>query len=113
MTLTNGLVTVAVDAGRGTFSVDGREGYGHLVDGGDLGDSYNYSPPRQDTLIDEPVEVAVRVVEPGPVRATLEITATYVLARSRGRVVTAAGRASTASRSRPGSSSGRTRRSSG
>ena len=78
MTLTNGLVTVAVDAGRGTFSVNGREGYGQLVDGGDLGDSYNYSPPRQDTLVDEPVEVAVRVVEPGPVRATVEIIATYV-----------------------------------
>ena len=45
---------------------------------GDLGDSYNYSPPRQDTLVDEPVDVAVRVVEPGPVRATVEITATYV-----------------------------------
>ncbi len=78
VTLTNGLVTVAVDAGRGTFSLNGREGYGHLVDGGDLGDSYNYSPPRQDTLVDEPVEVAVRVVEPGPVRATVEIVATYV-----------------------------------
>ncbi len=78
VTLTNGLVTVAVDAGRGTFSVNGKEGYGRLVDGGDLGDSYNYSPPRQDTLVDEPVDVAVRVVEPGPVRATVEITATYV-----------------------------------
>ena len=56
----------------------GRAGYGRLVDGGDLGDSYNYSPPRQDTLVDEPVAVSVRVVEPGPVRATVEITATYV-----------------------------------
>ena len=78
VTVTNGLVTVAVDAARGTFSVNGREGYGHLVDGGDLGDSYNYSPPRQDTLVDEPVDVTVGVVEPGPVRAAVEITATYV-----------------------------------
>ena len=31
-----------------------------------------------DTLIDEPFDVAVRVVERGPVRATVEITATYV-----------------------------------
>ncbi len=78
VTLSNGLVTVAVDAGRGTFSVNGTEGYGHLVDGGDLGDSYNYSPPRQDTVVDEPVDVTVRVVEPGPVRAAVEIAATYV-----------------------------------
>ena len=77
-TLTNGLVSVAVDPGRGTFSVNGREGYGQLVDGGDLGDSYNYSPPRQDTLVDEPLDVAVRVIEPGPVRAIVEIIATYV-----------------------------------
>jgi alpha-mannosidase len=76
--VTNGLVTVVVDDARGTFSVDGREGYGHLVDGGDLGDSYNYSPPRQDALVDAPVAVAVRVVESGPVRAGVAITATYV-----------------------------------
>src|ERR1019366_4475802 len=62
----------------GTFSVDGKEGYGQLVDGGDLGDSYNYSPPRHDTLVDAPVAVSVRVLEPGPVRAGVGITATYV-----------------------------------
>ncbi len=78
VTMGNGLVRVAVDAERGTFSLNGTEGYGHLVDGGDLGDSYNYSPPRQDTFVDEPVDVTVRVVEPGPVRAAVEITATYV-----------------------------------
>jgi hypothetical protein len=77
-TLTNGLVTVVVDDTRGTFSLNGVEGFGRLVDGGDLGDSYNYSPPRQDTLVDEPVEVAVRVIERGPVRASVGITATYV-----------------------------------
>ena len=31
----------------GTFALDGIAGYGRLVDGGDLGDSYNYSPPQQ------------------------------------------------------------------
>jgi mannosylglycerate hydrolase len=76
--LTNGLVTVEVDESRGTFSLNGREGYGHLVDGGDLGDSYNYSPPRQDRLIDTPVSVTARVVESGPVRSRAAITATYV-----------------------------------
>ena len=48
VTLTNGLVTVAVDPTDGTFALDGVPGYGRLVDGGDHGDSYNYSPPRQD-----------------------------------------------------------------
>ena len=35
-----------VDPADGTFAVDGLAGFGRLVDGGDLGDSYNYSPPR-------------------------------------------------------------------
>ena len=76
--LSNGLLTVEVDAALGTFSLNGRPGYGRLVDGGDLGDSYNYSPPRRDTLIETPVSVSVRVVEPGPVRARAAITAVYV-----------------------------------
>src|SRR6202012_798947 len=40
----NGLVRVDVDPATGTFALDGTPGYGRLVDGGDLGDSYNYSP---------------------------------------------------------------------
>jgi mannosylglycerate hydrolase len=76
-TLSNGLVTVALDETLGTFSLNGREGYGRLVDGGDLGDSYNYSPPRQDSLIDTPVSVTVHVTESGPVRARASILATY------------------------------------
>ena len=77
VTLDNGLVSVTVDDVSGTFSLDGRPGYGRLVDGGDLGDSYNYSPPRQDRLIDSPTAVSVRVVESGPVRARVAVTATY------------------------------------
>ena len=46
----NGLVTVAVDPADGTFAIDGLAGFGRLVDGGDLGDSYNYSPPGGDSL---------------------------------------------------------------
>ena len=75
--LTNGLVRVAVDPVSGTFALDGRPGYGRLVDGGDLGDSYNYSPPRQDSLVDSPESVSVRVGERGPVRARVRITAAY------------------------------------
>jgi hypothetical protein len=75
--LRNGLVTVVVDAGDGTFSIDGLAGYGRLVDVGDLGDSYNYSPPRGDRLVDAPSSVTVEVLERGPVRASAAVTAHY------------------------------------
>jgi mannosylglycerate hydrolase len=77
--LSNGLVSVGVDATTGTFSLDGVPGYGRLVDGGDLGDSYNYSPPTEDSYVDTPETVAVEVLESGPVRARAAITATYLL----------------------------------
>ncbi len=77
VSLTNGLVSVEIDKSLGSFSLNGLAGYGRLVDGGDFGDSYNYSPPRNDTLVDTPTEVAVRIVEQGPVRARVVITASY------------------------------------
>ncbi len=76
--LANGLVRVEVDREDGTFALDGVAGYGRLVDGGDLGDSYNYSPPQQDSSVEVPEVVAVRVDEQGPVRGRVRITATYV-----------------------------------
>ena len=76
--LANGLVRVDVDAATGTFALDGVAGYGRIVDDGDLGDSYNYSPPRQDSTVEAPESVAVRIDERGPVRARVRITATYV-----------------------------------
>ncbi len=75
--VTNGLVRIDVDPATGTFALDGRPGYGRLVDGGDLGDSYNYSPPRQDSFVDVPLAVTVRIDERGPVRARVRITSTY------------------------------------
>jgi mannosylglycerate hydrolase len=77
VTLTNGLLSVEIDRARGTFSLGGLAGFGRLVDGGDLGDSYNYSPPLADSFVDEPSAVTVSVQEPGPVRARATITATY------------------------------------
>ena len=105
VSLSNGLVTVEIDATVGTFSLDGKGGYGQLVDGGDLGDSYNYSPPRRDALVEAPESVSVRVIERGPVRASAGITA------STSGPITWTGRrrhgwASIGSRSRPSSSSG-------
>ncbi|MGP8007451.1 MAG: alpha-mannosidase [Acidimicrobiales bacterium] len=77
LTLTNGLVTVVVDAADGTFSLNGIAGYGRLVDGGDHGDTYNYSPPVHDTEVDAPDSVALAAGERGPVRASVVVTSTY------------------------------------
>ncbi len=78
--LSNGLVSVEVDERDGTWSLDGVPGYGRLVDGGDLGDTYNWCPPPAgDVLVTAPSEVRVTVVEDGPVRASLRIDATWNL----------------------------------
>jgi hypothetical protein len=75
--LTNDLVTVVVNALDGTFSIDGHGGLGRLVDGGDLGDSYNYSPPREDGFVEIPESVLVEITESGPVRAGASVTSVY------------------------------------
>jgi mannosylglycerate hydrolase len=77
VTLTNGLVTVAVDASEGTFAIDGLAGFGRLIDGGDHGDTYNYSPPLVDSVVHTPFSVSVTVEERGPVRARAVITSTF------------------------------------
>jgi len=77
VTLANGLVTVSVDAEAGTFSINGVPGYGSLADGGDYGDTYNYSPPTVDSVVDTPDSVSVTVDERGPVRAVATVTSTY------------------------------------
>jgi mannosylglycerate hydrolase len=75
--MNNGLVTVAVNRQDGTFSIDGVTGFGKLVDGGDHGDSYNYSPPAGDRLVETPDSVSVTVAERGPVRAVITVSARY------------------------------------
>ena len=77
--LTNGLITVEVDAATGTFALDGHGGLGRLVDDGDAGDTYNHCPPDHDVVVDEAEAVAVRTGEGGPLRATLVIEARYRL----------------------------------
>jgi alpha-mannosidase len=82
-TLDNGLVRVEV-AADGTLAVTGDgvtlSGVGRVVDGGDCGDSYNYGPPGQDQLIDEPRTVSVAVDgETGPVVGALVVTRVYDL----------------------------------
>ena len=48
-----------------------------MVDDGDFGDTYNYSPPRTAPVVDRPESVIVTVLERGPVRALVELTAHY------------------------------------
>jgi mannosylglycerate hydrolase len=77
--LSNGLVTVQVDPTDGTFAIDGLTGLGALVDGGDVGDTYNWCPPGDDTVVDRPGSVSCRLVEHGPLRGRLQVRRTYVL----------------------------------
>ncbi len=56
-------------------------GANRLVDGGDGGDTYNYSPPDDDTVVDRPTAVRVETTERGPVRARVLVVATYELPR--------------------------------
>ncbi|HUR17948.1 MAG TPA: glycoside hydrolase family 38 C-terminal domain-containing protein [Acidimicrobiales bacterium] len=76
--MTNGLVTVEVDRNDGTFAIDGLAGFDRLVDGGDHGDTYNWSPPENDAMVDAPSAITVDVVERGPLRARLSLRRTFV-----------------------------------
>lgn len=80
--LANEHLTVTVDATTGTYQItnaDGvtTDGLGRLVEGGDGGDTYNYSPPAVDRIIDTPDGVAEELLESGPVRARLRISSAY------------------------------------
>lgn len=54
-------------------------GLGRLVSGGDVGDTYNWCPPENETIVDAPVEAKVTAVESGPLRARLVLESRYVL----------------------------------
>ncbi|MEY2425249.1 MAG: 2-O-(6-phospho-alpha-D-mannosyl)-D-glycerate hydrolase, partial [Actinomycetota bacterium] len=76
-TMTNGLLTVTLDRVFGTLSINGTPGFDRLVDSGDQGDTYNYSPPDHDQVIDKPTAVDVRVIESGPLRARIQVTRSF------------------------------------
>ena len=79
--LANEHLRVEVDPGDGTLTIEADgvvvRGANRYVDGGDGGDTYNYSPPTVDTVIDRPETVRIAVAESGPVRARMIVTATY------------------------------------
>ena len=79
LTMHNEHLTLTIDATTGTYDVttaDGvtTAGLGRIVEGGDGGDTYNYSPPKGDFLVETPNAVRVRIDETGPVfaRAVIE-----------------------------------------
>jgi 2-O-(6-phospho-alpha-D-mannosyl)-D-glycerate hydrolase len=81
-TIANEHVGVTVDTGSGTYTIETSDGLridglGRLVDGGDGGDTYNYSPPETDLVIDTAVSVRVRTLETGPVRARILVETEY------------------------------------
>jgi mannosylglycerate hydrolase len=80
-TLTNGLLSVAAgpDGTLRLVAEDGTavDGVGRIVEGGDVGDSYNYGPPRTDTIVESPTRSEVRMDLAGPVRGRLRISRTY------------------------------------
>jgi mannosylglycerate hydrolase len=79
--LDNGLVRVEPEPDGRTFVVEAGgvriTGLGRLVDGGDGGDTYSYSPPGRDRLVDTPIRSAWRIDERGPVRGRLVLEQTY------------------------------------
>jgi Glycosyl hydrolases family 38 N-terminal domain/Alpha mannosidase middle domain len=48
-----------------------------IVRGRDVGDSYNYAPPDDDVLVDEPEEESLETVEDGPLRRIVDLRRTY------------------------------------
>jgi alpha-mannosidase len=79
--LDNGLMHVALrsDGLLDVLAADGTHaaGLGVVVDGGDLGDEYNYAPPARDRLVDTPDEVWNRVRWSGPLTGALESVRWY------------------------------------
>ncbi|MFE3450725.1 glycoside hydrolase family 38 C-terminal domain-containing protein [Nonomuraea sp. NPDC059194] len=83
--LDNGLLRVEI-AEDGTLTLTGRDGVtitgaARVVDGGDVGDTYNHAPPATDRLVDEPESVEVGLVCSGPLVAALDVERVYAWPR--------------------------------
>ncbi len=77
LVLANSRVSVTISPSDGTFSLNGLPGFNRLVDSGDFGDTYNYSPPEHDIVVDAPERVVLSLLETGPVRAVAVAERTY------------------------------------
>lgn len=76
VTIDNQLARVVVDPADGTFSLDGVAGHNRIVEEGDDGDTYNFSPAGRPPG-GAPRSVAIEVLEPGPVRAVVRVRRVY------------------------------------
>ncbi|MGW0195777.1 glycoside hydrolase family 38 N-terminal domain-containing protein [Nonomuraea sp. NPDC003201] len=79
--LDNGLLRVTI-AGDGTLTLVGADGTtvtgaGRIVDGGDVGDTYNHAPPADDLLVSEPSSVETELICSGPLVAAVDVRRTY------------------------------------
>jgi hypothetical protein len=86
-TLANGLLSVFAESD-GTLRLltsSGREitGVGRLVDGGDVGDLYNYAPPSDDVTVDSPESVRIEPLAANALRGAFEVVRTYQWPRSK------------------------------
>lgn len=86
-TINNGLVRVELDDD-GTFTLTGAggttiSGAGRIVDGGDVGDTYNHAPPAGDVLVSQPESVEVETVWSGPLVAAFDVRRIYRWAAAR------------------------------
>ncbi len=83
----NEFYRVEVSAQDGTLTVTDKQtgvvlsGLNRFVDGGDVGDLYNYCPPAQDLLVTGPEQPPTIEVTHTPARATLRINAQWSLPR--------------------------------
>ncbi|MFC9975197.1 alpha-mannosidase [Spirillospora sp. NPDC127200] len=79
--LDNGLLRVEArgDGALALRTPDGRviEGLARLVDGGDLGDTYNHAPPARDRLVEAPLAARLEPVWNGPLVAAFDLVRTY------------------------------------
>jgi alpha-mannosidase len=82
----NEFYRVEVSPQDGTLTITDKQtgavfaGLNRFIDGGDVGDLYNYCPPERDTLISEPIEPPkVELISTGPVRAILRISGRWAL----------------------------------
>ncbi|MET7332991.1 glycoside hydrolase family 38 C-terminal domain-containing protein [Nonomuraea sp. NPDC005650] len=79
--LDNGLLRVTI-AGDGTLTLVGADGTtvtgaGRIVDGGDVGDTYNHAPPADDLVVSEPSSVETELICSGPLVAAVDVRRTY------------------------------------
>ena len=71
----DGTLTITEKKTGGVFS-----GLNRFVDGGDVGDLYNYSPPEHDLLVSKPIELPkIEVISTEPVGITLRINSLMAL----------------------------------